>query len=268
MYSGTYDGIYPEVVYVLHELIRPEDTYHMSHARRMARTLHILLDQKPKGRLLEIGTSGIIPLALKELLPDLEVSVTNFDDQMSVEHSYNVTINKHHGVFDGYRVDLEYDQIPIQDEAFDWVLCCEVIEHMEIDPMFMMSEVNRVTKTGGGLLLTTPNIVSSQALTKMVYGFEPHFYMQYHPDRQYHRHNYEYSIHSVMQVLKASGYDGKIWTEDNFENGLDEVPRRLRQAGFNIDHIGDNIITVAKKNTGVVDRHPSMMYDVRGTTHV
>ena len=268
MYVGTYDGIYPAVVDILQDLIRPEDTYHMGHARRMARTIHVLLDQKPEGRLLEIGTSGIIPLALKELLPDLEVSVTNFDDLMPVEHSYDVTVNGNHGVFDAYRVDLEYDEMPAPDGAFDWVLCCEVIEHMEIDPMFMMSEVNRVTRTEGGLLLTTPNIVSSQALTKMIYGFEPHFYMQYHPDRQYHRHNYEYSVHSVMQVLKASGYDGKIWTEDNFENGLSEVPNRLRQAGFNINHIGDNIITVAKKKTGVVDRHPPMMYDVRGTPHV
>ena len=267
MYSGTYDDIYPAVTEILQDLIRPEDAYHMAHARRMARTLHVLLDQRPEGRLLEIGTGGVIPLALAELLPDLEVSVTNFDEQVAVEHSYDVTINDSYGIFKGYRVDLEYDQIPVPDKTFDWVLCCEVIEHMEIDPMFMMSEINRVTKTGGSLLLTTPNIVSSQALTKMVYGFEPYFYMQYHPDRQYHRHNYEYSIHSVMQVLKASGYDGKIWTEDNFENGLSEVPSRLRNAGFNINHIGDNIITVAKKNTGVVDRHPSVMYDVRGTPH-
>ena len=126
--------------------------------------------------------------------------------------------------------------------------------------MFMLSEVNRVTKTGGSLLVTTPNAVGSRALTKMVAGIEPYFYMQYNKDRSYHRHNYEYSIHSLMQVVKSAGFDGSIWTEDNFEDSMPTVPDRLRKAGFNINHIGDNIITVARKVSGVVDRFPSTMY--------
>lgn len=229
--------------------------------------MQVLLDQNPIGRLLELGTGAIMPLALAELLPSLEVSVTNFEKSESTEHVYKPMINDHYGEFKAFSLDLEYDLIPVPNATFDWVLCCEVIEHMEIDPMFMMSEVNRVMKTGGGLLLTTPNIVSSQALTKMLYGLEPHFYMKYQRTREYHRHNYEYSIHALMQVVRAAGFDGSIWTEDNFENGLTEVPGRLRQAGFNINHIGDNIITVARKKSGVVDRFPQAIYDVSGGDH-
>lgn len=261
MYTNPYDGIYPNVELILRDLVSESDEYHKKHLRRIARTLQVFLDQKPEGRVLEIGTGGIIPLALQALLPELEVIVTNFAEDREKSHTFTAEINSHTGDFQAYRVDLEYDEIPEKDESFDWVLCCEVIEHMEIDPMFMLSEINRVTKTGGSLLLTTPNIVSSRALTKMVHGLEPHFYMKYQATREYHRHNYEYSIHTLMQILKAAGFDGKIWTEDNFEDGLQEVPARLKLAGFNINHIGDNIMTVAKKVSGVIDRFPQAIYD-------
>lgn len=267
MYLEPYEGIYPVVQEVLQDLILPEDRYHQTHLRRIARTLHVLLDQKPEGRLLELGTGAIIPLALKELLPNLEVEVTNFNEDQPPVHMFAASINGRYGEFPAYRVDLEYDQIPVDNEYYDWVLCCEVVEHMEIDPMFMMSEINRVTKTGGGLLLTTPNIVSSRGLTKMMYGVEPYFYMQYHIDRQYHRHNYEYSVHSLVKLVKAAGFDGKIRTEDNFENGVTDIPNKLKSAGFTVSNIGDNIMTVAHKKSEVIDRHPVGIYDVRGEWH-
>ena len=48
---------------------------------------------------------------------------------------------------------------------------------MEIDPMFMLSEVNRALKDGGKLLVTTPNVLSSRGLYKIIHGVEPYFYM-------------------------------------------------------------------------------------------
>lgn len=267
MYPEPYAGIYPAIEEVLRELVRPEDRYHNTHLRRIARTLHIFLEQEPQGLVLEIGTGGVIPLALKALRPDLDVIVTNFAEDKPQVHDYEVIIGRHFGRFPAYRVDLEYDEIPVPDEHVDWVLCCEVIEHMEIDPMFMMSEINRITKINGGLLVTTPNITSSRALTKIIRGYEPHFYMQYHASREYHRHNYEYSVHSLMAVIKASGYEGKIWTEDNFEAGLTDIPERLKKAGFDLQHLGDNIITVAHKISEVVERYPLPIYDTKQAWH-
>jgi 2-polyprenyl-3-methyl-5-hydroxy-6-metoxy-1,4-benzoquinol methylase len=264
MYSDPYKDIYPAIELALRDLVSEDDAYHKTHLRRIARTLQVFLDQKPKGKVLEVGTGGIVPLALKSLAPELEVVVTNFNKSTIKTHTYSPTINGISGDFEAFNLDLEYDNVPVEDNTFDWILCCEVIEHMEIDPMFMMSELNRVAKYKAGLLITTPNIVSSQALTKMMYGLEPHFYMQYHPTREYNRHNYEYSIHSLMQVIKAAGFDGSIWTEDNFEDGMTDVPNRLRSAGFNIQHIGDNIMTVAHKVSEVVDRHPKAIYDISG----
>lgn len=47
-------------------------------------------------------------------------------------------------------------RLPFDDASFDLVWCSEVIEHLE-DPAFSLSELRRVTKPGGLLLLTTPN---------------------------------------------------------------------------------------------------------------
>lgn len=260
MYTDPYNGIYPEIVTVLKDLIRPEDTYHITHTRRIARTLQILVDQKPKGRLLELGTSGTMTLAIQALLPDVEVVVTNFDLTQPFTHKYSVTIGKYSNTFTAYAINLEIDSIPDKNASFDWILCCEVIEHMDVDPMFMLSEVNRLLKTNGRLLLTTPNVVSSRGLTKMMSGIEPYFYMQYQKNGSPYRHNYEYSIHSLMQVLKAAGFDGSVWTEDCFEDSMPSVVSRLNSAGFNIMHTGDNIISLSSKVSKVINRYPPEIY--------
>jgi hypothetical protein len=94
----------------------------------------------------------------------------------------------------------------------------------------------------------------------MLVGIEPYFYMQYNRDGSYGRHNYEYSVHSLVSVLKAAGFDGSAWTEDTFENSSTEIVSRLSKAGFELSHTGDNIMTVAKKTGPVKDRYPSVIY--------
>lgn len=260
MYSQPYKGIQEEIVLAMEPLISNDDSYHKDHKRRMARTLQVLLEQNPVGNLLEIGTSSLIPNALNLLVPELELFVTDFDLSKKEIEDVVVTINNFSKTVHCARVNIENDPLPFKDEAFDFVLLCEVIEHMEVDPMYMLSEINRVMKTGGTLILTTPNAVSTRSITKMLSGLEPYFYMQYRKDRSLYRHNYEYSIYSLMQVVKAAGFDGKIWTEDCFQEPIYEHIDRLKHAGYNLQHYGDNIFTVAHKVSNVVERYPEMVY--------
>ena len=260
MKHNTYENVSDEVRNVLTKLISSKDSYHKGHERRIARTLQVILDQKPKGKLLELGTGAIVPLSLKRLIPDLEVHVTDFNlDLPSVDNIYlelcgdSITVP-------GYRVNLEETALPVADETFDYVLCTEVIEHMDVDPMFMLSEVNRVLKPGGVLIITTPNAVSTWAITKMVRGIEPYFYMQYRKHRDPWRHNYEYSIHSLVTVVKAAGFDGDAWTEDSFEEPNYTEVNKLKAIGYPMHHVGDNIFTVATKLGPVQDRYPSVIY--------
>jgi ubiquinone/menaquinone biosynthesis C-methylase UbiE len=257
---NPYDKVDANVKTVLTSLIAPADSYHKGHETRLARTLQVLLDQSPKGKLLELGTGAIVPLALKRLVPDLEVHVTDFNlDLPSVDNIYlelcgdSITVP-------GYRVNLEETPLPIPDETFDYVLCCEVIEHMDVDPMFMLSEVNRVLKPGGTLIITTPNAVSTWAVTKILRGIEPYFYMQYRKYRDPWRHNYEYSIHSLVAVMKAAGFDGNAWTEDSFEEPNYTDVNKVKAIGYEMHHVGDNIFAVSRKIGPVVDRYPAVIY--------
>lgn len=260
MKSNPYEGIAVEVRAALIPLIAKEDSYHKTHKRRMARTVQVITDQKPKGKLLELGTGSLVPLALRKLVPSLEVHVTDFDLDLPKSGTKVLEMQGQTLEVPCYRVDLETMPLPIEDGTFDTVICCEVLEHMEVDPMFMMSEINRVLRPGGTLILTTPNITSSRNISKMLRCIDPYFYMQYRHKPALYRHNYEYSVYSLMHVLKGAGFDGKIWTEDSFEDSLMEDIVKLRQIGYALPHIGDNLFTVSKKIGPVVDRYPSAIY--------
>jgi SAM-dependent methyltransferase len=53
-------------------------------------------------------------------------------------------------------VELEPDApLPLDDSAFDLVLCAETIEHVR-DVQLLLSEIRRVLRPGGRLALTTP----------------------------------------------------------------------------------------------------------------
>jgi SAM-dependent methyltransferase len=131
---------------------------------------------------------------------------------------------------------------------------------MDVDPMFMLSEANRVLKPGGTLIVTTPNAVSTWAVTKILRGIEPYFYMQYRKYNDPWRHNYEYSIHSLVAVLKAAGFDGSSWTEDSFEEPNYTEVNKLKAIGYPMNHVGDNIFAVSRKIGPVNDRYPSVIY--------
>ncbi|HJU56720.1 MAG TPA: methyltransferase domain-containing protein [Pyrinomonadaceae bacterium] len=61
----------------------------------------------------------------------------------------NLALNAH--------IDIQADayHLPFRDEAFDVVLCTEVLEHMHT-PALALLELRRVLRPGGKLLLTTP----------------------------------------------------------------------------------------------------------------
>ena len=260
VFTNPNNGIPEDITRLYEAMTSKDDSYLQGHARRTMRTVQVLLDEKPKGKLLELGTSKVIPLLLQELQPELEVHVTDFDLSQKQTGEMSISLGSFSCIAPVYRVDLEQQALPIESESFDYVLCCEVIEHMELDPMFMMAEINRILKPQGTLIVTTPNITSSRALWKMLRGMEPHFYMQYRKTPSYHRHNYEYSVPGLRSVMKAAGFGGSVWSEDSFEDPVIEDLTRLREIGYPLVDIGDNIFAVVKKHRDVINRYPSVIY--------
>lgn len=263
-----YVGIDQRVSAILKSLIKEETRYgadpdyHATHVRRHARTLEILLSQSLGTRMLEVGTSSIIPMALSTLSPGVSIDVTHFDLSMPSEGKMPINFGSKQLNLRYMAVDLESTPLPTKDDTYDSILCSEVLEHLDVDPMYMLAELNRVLKLGGTLVLSTPNSCSTQSLWKLLRGYEPYFYMQYHKDRSPYRHNYEYSKRTLKTVLEAAGFEVDVWTENTFEDPVMEDLERLKLAGYDLDpaEMGDNLFVVAKKISGIVDRHPSVLY--------
>lgn len=268
MISLPYLGVDPAISTLLQSLLAEEtryvsdENYHATHARRHARTLEILLNQDLGSKMLEVGTSSIIPVALETLRPELSIDVTHFDLSMPPKGTMPIKFGSKKLNLKYMAVDLESTPLPTKDSTYDSVLCSEVLEHLDVDPMFMLAELNRVLKLGGTLVLSTPNSCSTQALWKLLRGYEPYFYMQYHKDRSPYRHNYEYSKRTLKTVVEAAGFEVEIWTENTFEDPFMGDLERLNTIGYGLDlaEMGDNLFVVAKKVSDVVDRHPAVIY--------
>jgi SAM-dependent methyltransferase len=96
---------------------------------------------KWEGRILDVG-AGEAPW--RDLMNDVEYLAVDVDaaDAFGMRRKPNVSY------YDGTK-------LPFADESFDHVLCTEVLEHVP-DPALVLSDIKRVLKPGGSLVLTVP----------------------------------------------------------------------------------------------------------------
>jgi SAM-dependent methyltransferase len=199
---------------------------------------------------------------MKARLGYYRVDVTDFKPNdkrniIPVQYEYPIFT----GVFQAFNVNLESEKIPVADGEYDLVLCCEILEHMDVDPMFMLSEINRVLRVGGKILLTTPNVTSSRNVAKILDGYAPHFFMKYTHDRSPYRHNIEYAPDQVTALLHGAGFGiDCLWTADTFEQPALDAIDLLNDLGLPTSNRGDNILVIATKETNIRDRYPSVIY--------
>ncbi len=166
--------------------------------------------------------------------------------------------------------DVELDRFPFDDSSFDLVLCSEVVEHLGLDPFFMLAEINRVLKPEGVLLLSTPNVVSARNAWKMLLGFSPYLYASFTLTRD--RHNREYSAFEVASMLLHSGFKAERLFTSNVYFPRIRFPSRgfLRQCAIDLlfklnrtsQWRGDCIFALARKTGPVVERYPREFYDL------
>ena len=65
--------------------------------------------------------------------------------------------------------------LPYADECFDFITCVEGLEHIE-NPQQAIREFARLLRTGGGLVVTVPNILNIEERVKwLLHGYTSHF---------------------------------------------------------------------------------------------
>jgi SAM-dependent methyltransferase len=236
--------------------------YFATHARRLAETTRLIGAAHRGKRALEIGATDYFQVLLGSVLEFPEVWGTVLSDE--VEHKLYARTVEAAGrsvTTTTVSLDIERELFPVTAGYFDLILYCEVLEHMDIDPMFPLVEFNRILPVGGQLIVTTPNCCSARNTWKILQGYRPHFYMQYEKSRSPYRHNFEYDIHAVRQLLEAAGFRiDQMHTADVFEDPVPEALDLLRRNQLSVDHRGDDIFILATKAGPVVDRWPYGMY--------
>ena len=194
--------------------IEPEDPaleewlsrYCRQHRQRLACDLAIVEGQvEPAARILEYGA---IPLLLTGALTELGYNLSAIDVRPERFAKAIVALG-----LEIARCDVETEAVPFAAETFDVVLFNELFEHLRIDPIFTLSEVRRVLRPGGVLLLSTPNLRSLRGIRNLLLRNQGHaasagVYEQYEKlERLGHMgHVREYTTREVADFLARVGF--------------------------------------------------------------
>lgn len=120
------------------------------HKIRYKQDLELINRYFKEGKILDVGASPFhITFCLKQLGFEVTGVDINPDPFKSFINKYNLVIKK---------TNIETEELPFKTNAFDFIIFNEVFEHLRINPIFTLKEINRVLKPGGVLLLTTPNL--------------------------------------------------------------------------------------------------------------
>ena len=117
------------------------------------------------GRILDIGCAdGNLSLIAKEVLRAKEVYGLDVTTECLQEASKK-------GVRT-FKVDVNRDRFPFEVDSFDVIIASEILEHC-ILPENLLREAYRVLKTGGYLILSTPNLASFYDRFLLLFGSQP-----------------------------------------------------------------------------------------------
>ena len=243
--------------------------YLSTHSTRLLKTLEITPPGNAGDAILEMGAYLQITPALRNQLGYGEVRGCYYGKLGRSDHR---TVTSASGESFACEIDLfdaEKDVFPYPDGHFATVICGELIEHLFEDPMHLMSQVNRILKPGGHLVLTTPNIAALRGISGILQGYHPGFFHAYIRPAEGTgevdaRHNREYAPREIHQLLENSGFEvtvletGEFRDEPHPEFGW--ILHLLERYRLSTDLRGDGIYAVGRKIGAVRERYPAWLY--------
>lgn len=115
---------------------------------------------------LDVGCGeGVFLKDIKTIFPNAKFSgVDSSDFQLKKLSKLGIDFKK---------ADLE-KKVPFENEIFDIVYAAEIVEHL-YNPDLFLSEINRILKKNGHLILTTPNLCAWFNRIIFLFGIQPLF---------------------------------------------------------------------------------------------
>lgn len=225
--------------------VLPNNQYALGHLYRLERTFKALRKcaRGSEQFVVDLGTNTIYHPELRDIFPKAELRFSGGKRDPS-----------------WFELNLEFDPLPFEDNSCDVVLLLEVVEHFYEDPMFCISEINRVLKHGGLLVITTPNILSLRSIFGSLAGYAPYFHAKYERTLNARRHVHEYAPYQLLDLMVSGGFMPNIWTENVYMKDIPTLEKQLETWGFPTKDKGDTLFCFSRKSGPVMNRYPSMLY--------
>lgn len=246
------------------------------HKERFARTANLIKGViKPTDKVVDLGTYGCLVPVFKDIFGLTDITCTLDLQENALSHESTILHNASKGEqypFIRDRFNLE-SPFPYPNDTFDIVAFTEVLEHLTVDPMYTLSEINRISKSGAHLVLSTPNCASSLSFYKILRGQNPFIFPHFIKDRSTDRHNREYTFKEVKSMIETAGY--KIlyikainvyyttWKKQAAVSLIEICLMLLSFLTFGIiqgKNRGDTILVLARKQSAMKERHPDFLY--------
>jgi SAM-dependent methyltransferase len=140
----------------------PDEHDFHRHRARHGSDAGIVCSLHDGSTVLEIGSA---PGHFTSLLRLLDIPAVGVDLAPQRMHALSALF-----ALDVRRCDIEREPLPFDDAGFRLVVCSEVFEHLRVDPLFALTQINRVLAPGARVLLTTPNLYAVQQIVRFLVG--------------------------------------------------------------------------------------------------
>ena len=102
------------------------------------------------------------------------------------------------------------EKVPLPDHSAQLVFALEIIEHLT-SPFHLMTEAYRILKSGGHLVITTPNVTRIGNIFKLLIGRSPNDRLAPpgydDPNDEWRPHAREYAMHELADMLRHVGFE-------------------------------------------------------------
>ncbi len=237
----------------------PEGAAYLEHAfQRLVVTLKMLPTASSSSRLLELGANPYFLTLLLRRFRGYQMTLANFFGSAHPRAGTQIVSNsawqeRHEFVYDHFNIETE--PFPYQDQTFDAVLFCEILEHLTVDPLRCLREIRRVLRPNGVLLLTTPNVLTCQNFLKLALG--RNIYDLYSGYGAYGRHNREYTPLETAQLLEHCGFTIESLRIEDIHPHRQWITRLLKRAR---PIWRDNLFVLARATDLPASEYPEWLY--------
>jgi SAM-dependent methyltransferase len=208
-----------------------------SYERTVRDVGNLFENDKATRSVLEIGSFlGPVSFSLKRLgFSVCALDIPEYYESPSLRELYE----KNGVPFTG--VNLRRGKLPYESSSLDVVVMCEVLEHLNFNPLPVLMEINRVLKPGGYLYIGMPNQASIANRVRLLRGRSIHNPIEDFSRQLDREHNMivglhwrEYTEAEAVQMIERMGFEAatKYYFVEKGRAGANVLRSLLRSLAY------------------------------------